>query len=586
MSYLVFARKWRPQVFDDVVAQEYITHTLKNSIQSGKLAHAYLFVGPRGVGKTSCARILAKCLNCKDAPTIKPCGECSACREISEGRSLDVIEIDGASNRGIDEIRTLRENVKFTPVLGKYKIYIIDEVHMLTQEAFNALLKTLEEPPEHVKFIFATTRPDKILPTILSRCQRFEFSRIPTLKIISKLEEIAKEEKISVQRDCLFNIAKISDGSMRDAESVLDQLASFSKDKIEPSDVVEVMGLIEQELYFEFLEAIKNKDAQFCIDFIAKLFKRGKNIANFLEGLLWHLRNLMLAKIMESNLEELLDLPTDVVDRTVEQSKILSLAEIVNLFTAVTNTQDMAKKLGSFRIPLEVMIVKLTQSLNSQPQTQQYPTNQTCKPDETKTYSVDEQSAANSEVKKFSAKIKLDNIGSLFFGAKAKDSAAQEKNLDKEKLQESPNAESINNESGTQAQPSDMKVQPQQAVEVAPQIDFQTILNRWSEVRDAISKKKMSLATYLKDSRPIRLEDRVLVIGFPKVAVFYKEAVEQKNNQKVIINCIEALFKRVLDLKFELSEDSDSQIDDTLDSESSYLKSALDTFKGRLFEKG
>ena len=250
MAYLVFARKWRPQTLDEVVGQEHITKTLKHSLENNKLAHAYLFVGPRGVGKTSCARILAKSLNCVKAPTAHPCGKCSACMEITSGRSLDVIEIDGASNRGIDEIRTLRENVKFSPVSGEYKIYIIDEVHMLTQEAFNALLKTLEEPPEHVKFIFATTRPDKVLSTILSRCQRFEFNRIPTLKIIEKLEEIAKAEKISIDKEALFNIAKISEGSMRDAESVLDQLVSFSKNKIKSEDVVAVMGLIGQDFYF------------------------------------------------------------------------------------------------------------------------------------------------------------------------------------------------------------------------------------------------------------------------------------------------------------------------------------------------
>lgn len=222
MSYVVFALKWRPNNFDEIVGQNNIVATLKNAIQKNRLAHAYLFAGPRGVGKTSTARILAKALNCKNGPTIKPCGVCPVCTEITQGRSLDVIEIDGASNRLIDDIRTLRENVKFAPTQGRFKIYIIDEVHMLTTEAFNALLKTLEEPPPFVKFIFATTTPHKVIPTILSRCQRLDFRRISVIEIIAQLEKIAQAEKINIDKKVLFAIAKSSDGSLReDRKSVV-----------------------------------------------------------------------------------------------------------------------------------------------------------------------------------------------------------------------------------------------------------------------------------------------------------------------------------------------------------------------------
>ena len=244
MSYIAFARKWRPKNLDEIIGQEHVVSVLKNSIKQNRLAHAYLFTGSRGVGKTSCARILAKSINCAKGPTLKPCEECSSCCEIPQGRSLDVIEIDGASNRGIDEIRTLRENVKFAPTAGKHKIYIIDEVHMLTTEAFNALLKTLEEPPEHVKFIFATTQPNKIISTILSRCQRFDFRLIPTLTIIEKLEKIAKEEHLKIDKQALFAIAKASGGSMRDAETILDQLSSVSSAKINAQDVSSMLGAV------------------------------------------------------------------------------------------------------------------------------------------------------------------------------------------------------------------------------------------------------------------------------------------------------------------------------------------------------
>jgi DNA polymerase-3 subunit gamma/tau len=256
MPYTVFALKWRPKNFDEIIGQDHIVATLKNAIQKNRLAHAYLFAGPRGVGKTSTARILAKALNCKSGPAVNPCLECPSCIEISAGRSLDVIEIDGASNRGIDEIRVLRENVKFSPASGRFKVYIIDEVHMLTTEAFNALLKTLEEPPEFVKFIFATTQPHKVISTILSRCQRFDFRRIPAMEISAQLERIACAERIEVDKEVLFTVAKASDGSLRDAESILDQLISFSREKISLKEVVSVLGLVEQDALFAITEKI------------------------------------------------------------------------------------------------------------------------------------------------------------------------------------------------------------------------------------------------------------------------------------------------------------------------------------------
>src|SRR3989338_6405581 len=236
-SYLVFARKFRPQTFEEVIGQEPITTTLKNAIEKKRVAQSFLFTGSRGVGKTSTARILAKALNCEKSPTTEPCNQCISCEEITRGTSLDILEIDGASNRGIEEIRTLRENVKFKPTHGHYKVYIIDEVHMLTGEAFNALLKTLEEPPEHVKFIFATTEPHKVPLTILSRCQRFNFKRITGGAIQSKLTEIAKQEGFKAEPRALFEIARAADGSLRDGESLLDQISTLSEGPIREEDV-------------------------------------------------------------------------------------------------------------------------------------------------------------------------------------------------------------------------------------------------------------------------------------------------------------------------------------------------------------
>lgn len=358
MSYTVFALKWRPKDFDEIIGQGHIVGTLKNAIQKNRLAHAYLFAGPRGVGKTSTARILAKALNCKDGPTVKPCQKCSSCIEISQGRSLDVIEIDGASNRGIDEIRTLRENVKFSPVQGKSKIYIIDEVHMLTTEAFNALLKTLEEPPEFVKFIFATTQAHKVISTILSRCQRLDFRRIPTMEIIAQLERIVKGENIDIDKQVLFAIAKSSDGSLRDAESILDQLVSFSKEKISLKDVISVLGLVEQEALFAITDKIIQKDAKGALALLNNLIDDGKDTAVLLTNLIEHFRNLMIAKVTKGDVK-LIDLPQEICERLLKQSDTFTLEEIFSVFNTLVATQEMSKRLESLRIPLEINLVKL-----------------------------------------------------------------------------------------------------------------------------------------------------------------------------------------------------------------------------------
>ena len=358
MPYTVFALKWRPQDFESVVGQSHITATLKNAIQKNRLAHAYLFTGPRGVGKTSTARILAKTLNCKEGPTVKPCQKCPSCLEINRGRSLDVIEIDGASNRGIDEIRALRENVKFAPTLGKYKVYIIDEVHQITPDGFNALLKTLEEPPEFVKFIFATTHPQKVMPTIISRCQRMDFRRIPVIEIIAQLDKIVAEEKLAVDKEVLSAIAKSSDGSLRDAESVLDQLVSFSKEKVSLKDAITVLGMVEQDVLFSLTDKIIQKDPQGALQIFNAIIDEGKDPGVFLSNLIEHFRNLMVAKVSKAD-TKLVDLPQDICDRLFKQSQALSLEDIFIAFNILVSTQEMSRRLDSQRIPLEITLVRL-----------------------------------------------------------------------------------------------------------------------------------------------------------------------------------------------------------------------------------
>ena len=319
MSYLVLARKWRPQTFHDLTGQEHVTLTLKNAIESGRVAHAFLFTGARGVGKTSSARILAKTLNCEKGPTTEPCNLCPACREITAGNSVDVMEIDGASNNGVDEIRELRDNVKYLPANSRYKIFIIDEVHMLTNNAFNALLKTLEEPPPHIKFIFATTEPHKVPVTILSRCQRFDFKRIPLPMIFARLRFIIDQEKVSMSDTALTMVARKGDGSMRDSLSALDQVLAFCGDKVEDADVTSLLGVVDRVLLISAMNSIFERDTGSLIRVVRKVDDSGYNMRHFCHELINILRTLLIIKTVPSTADLL-----DLSDRELEESAALA----------------------------------------------------------------------------------------------------------------------------------------------------------------------------------------------------------------------------------------------------------------------
>ena len=316
MAYEVLARKWRPKHFEDVVGQEHVTRTLKNAIESGRVAHAYLFVGPRGIGKTSLARIFAKALNCEKGPTISPCCECSMCREIAAGNALDVLEIDGASNNGVDQVRDLRDQVQFAPTHGTFKIIIIDEVHMLSTAAFNALLKTLEEPPPHVKFIFATTEGDKVLPTIISRCQRFDLRRIQTPLIVERLRRICEYERITIDEDALLAVARGAEGGMRDALSALDQLISFKGDLLTEDDVLAVFGLVSRKSLEGLAAAVLKGDMGEILKLVDMFDSAGKDMRRLTVELMEHFRNLLIYQHVGEQMANL--------DATPEQIRALA----------------------------------------------------------------------------------------------------------------------------------------------------------------------------------------------------------------------------------------------------------------------
>lgn len=530
MAYTVFALKWRPQDFESIIGQDHIVGTLKNAIQRNRLAHAYLFAGPRGVGKTSTARILAKALNCKEGPTLKPCQKCPSCLEINQGRSLDVMEIDGASNRGIDEIRALRENVKFSPTQGKYKVYIIDEVHQITPDGFNALLKTLEEPPEFVKFIFATTHPQKVIPTIISRCQRMDFRRITVIEIISQLEEIARQENIAIDQEVLFAIAKSSDGSLRDAESILDQLVSFSQGNVSLKDAISVLGMVEQDVLFAITDKIIQKDPAGALKLFNDIIDDGKDPGVFLVNFIEHFRNLMVAKVSKAD-TRLVDLPQEVCDRLFQQSQLLSLEEIFTAFNILIATQEMTKRLDSQRIPLEISLVRLAHNRlegRGSDSNKQTPKNQTDLP------------SVQAELK--SAAIALEK-----------------------KENPIPSGETV----------KDASVE-------TPAISLENVKNVWSNIVDSLAKIKMSVSTYLSEGELTKVQGNMITVAFPKSCSLHKESLDKRENKAMIEKAASELCNTDLRLNFilvaDLKRDADAR-------SNPFVKSAIEMFGGRVIRE-
>ena len=477
MSYQVIARKYRPQRFADVVGQEHVTQTLANAITQKRIAHAYLFCGPRGTGKTTIARIFAKCLNCTGGPKVDFGDNDSRVQEITDGRALDVLEIDGASNNGVEQVRELRETCKYAPANAQFKIYIIDEVHMLSTAAFNALLKTLEEPPAHVKFMFATTDPEKVLPTILSRCQRFDLRRIPSALITKHLAEIAGKEKVTIDAAALHAIARGADGGMRDAESTLDQLISFCGDKIEEPDVLSMFGLAAQNQILKMSHAILAGEISVALTQLDELARGGKDLGRLLGDLLNHFRNLLIYQVSKGDLN-LLEASEAEVAALKEQSALAGTDAFTRILEVLADAELRLRDAASKKILLEVSLLRAIEARNAMP---------------------------------------LDAVLKQLNQLRGQSGANIPKaNPEKVSREGHEGREGIENKIVPQPSPAS---RPSRDIQAAPPISSapvaaENLSGLWSRLVDAVGRVSPFTRGYLIDAHPVSFEKNVLVIGY------------------------------------------------------------------------
>lgn len=496
--YQSIYRKWRPQFFEDIVGQEHITKTLRNAIKLNRIAHAYIFSGPRGVGKTTTARILAKALNCQNGPIEHPCNNCAQCIRISNSQSMDVIEIDGASNRGIDEIRELKNKMGFVPTEGKYKVYIIDEVHMLTNEAFNALLKTLEEPPPQVLFIFATTAPQKVPKTILSRCQCFHFRRISIDEVVKKLEEICKSEKINFQPSSLALIAESATGSLRDAESILDQVVVYGEGDVSIKDVKEILGVIPNQLFFSFIQMINLKDTRGGIRLLGDIVREGIDLSQFVQDLILYVHQLSLIKLIkDQKCSERFSGETNQTDL----NKLAKSISMNDLFKLIEQLNDIEQKIKYHPLPwilLELLVIQLTYQ---SPET-------------------------NEKTESFHSTRK-----------------SVEEIVQKKKSDVSKPVEIINKETGKKEILEEEK-------------EMFTFDQLWLDFLNRIRKEKISLYAFLTANDSVCLERNKLSIGFRPDCLFHLENLEKRENKQKIESILKDMTGKEIQLKCYLEKKS------------------------------
>lgn len=496
-------RVYRPKTFGDVVGQEHIVKTLKNQIKNNNIGHAYLFSGTRGTGKTSTAKIFARAVNCLNPINEEPCNECEICIDTLNDNIMDIVEIDAASNNSVDDIRELRESVKYTPSKAKYKVYIIDEVHMLSQGAFNALLKTLEEPPSYVIFILATTEPHKIPATILSRCQRFDFKRVSSKDIASRMSYICKKENIEAEEKALSLIARNSQGALRDALSILDQCMSFGNEKIEHNDVIELLGTVNIDELFELSQSIIDENTKKSLEILNEFIIWGKDIRNLINDLIDHFRNLMVCKVSK-DLDEIISLPEESIERLKEQSQNVNINDLIRILNILSETQDSMKSSSNTRILAEVTIMKIAQPMF----------------DESKEALI--KRIENLEEKIESGNIKVSTVQI----EQSKDVKSQI--IEDDKVEE--NKEDV-------------------AYEEVKSEDVRLVESSWKKVTQKIKDdRKLSVAALLKEVNTFNVKDNILYLIFNDNFSFARSRL----NSKDTIEYVESIIREVLNRSFNI----------------------------------
>jgi DNA polymerase III subunit gamma/tau len=558
MSYISFYRKWRPQNFKEIIGQEHNIQTIRNAISNNRLSHCYIFCGPRGTGKTSTARILAKALNCVKGATPDPCNKCDNCVSISNGSSVDVVEIDAASNRGINEIRELREKVKYLPNVLRKKIYIIDEVHMLTTEAFNALLKVLEEPPEHALFIMATTEPNKVIPTILSRCQRFDFLPIPMDKIKERLRSIARSEKVTISDAAIGLISKYADGSLRDADSILEQLAAFGEDKIDAKDVISLLGITDLDLLFKFTDILIKKSLKEGLLLVNKIIGTNQNLRIFISELIDHLYDLYVIKNYSSPFE-IVNIGEDYREKYLKQAGEMDKEEIefyMELFTdllkqarwgedlkvffkssvvkAINHKIEDKTEMGGRTPAIEAQIKSLKRevekinSIKNDIKEFYISRNKTSK----EAYKGEEEDfdiINTDEIDKMVNEVEVSSKHRV-------DSGRVEKNY-KEKDTEGADKDEKDNETGGDEDSG---------------IDL--INDNIEKISQSLKKKKISVYAMFAEARPDRIENNVLYFSLGEKKEWHKDNLNKNSNSELISNVIKEITGKSFKIKFEIKK--------------------------------